>query len=35
MKLAADLALSTQLGDADANLQHPRALAALRDLYDA
>ncbi|KAK9827000.1 hypothetical protein WJX74_003211 [Apatococcus lobatus] len=35
MKLAADLALSTQLGDSDVNLQHPRALAALHDLYDA
>ena len=35
MKLAADLALSTQLGDADVNLQHPRALAALREMYNA
>ncbi|KAK9833890.1 hypothetical protein WJX74_009026 [Apatococcus lobatus] len=35
MKLAADLALSTQLGDSDINLQHPRALAALQALYDA
>ena len=26
MKLAADLALSTQLGDSDINLQHPRRL---------
>ena len=35
VKLAADLALSTQLGDSDVNLQHPRALAALHELYDA
>ena len=35
MKLAADLALSTQLGDSEINLQHPRALAALQALYDA
>ncbi|KAK9868272.1 hypothetical protein WJX84_011458 [Apatococcus fuscideae] len=35
MKLAADLALSTQLGDSDINLQHPRALTALHELYDA
>lgn len=35
IKLAADLALSTQLGDADVKLEHPRALAALQALYDA
>ena len=33
MKLAADLALSTQLGDSDVSLENPRALAALRLVY--
>ncbi len=35
VKLAVDLALSTQLRDSDVDLQHPRALAALHALYDA
>ena len=34
-RLAADVALSTQLGDSGIDLQHPGALAALRELYDA
>ena len=33
MKLAANLALSTQLGDPDVHLEHPRALIALRKVY--